>query len=108
MGTPFFDNIRSFYDEDPNDPFNIYALALEYVKVDTGQAGALFDRLLSEFPDYLATYYHAGALHTESGNYERAYEIYEEGIRVATAQNNTKSKSELLNAFRNLQDEMDE
>ena len=44
-----------FVQEEPGDPFNVYALAMEYVADEPRQAMACFDDLLTRFPDYLPT-----------------------------------------------------
>ena len=54
--------LEEFYKTEPNDPFNAYALALEYLNSNTSKAKALFEELLANHPTYVATYYHAAAL----------------------------------------------
>lgn len=108
MENSLLDNLLAFYREDPEDPFNIYALALEYLKSDLHQAAQLFDRLLIEFPDYLPTYYHAAALQVEMDKIDRAEEVYEAGIALAQKQGNGKAKQELVNAYRSFLDELED
>jgi lipoprotein NlpI len=98
--------LQDFYNEEPNDPFNIYGLAIEYQKYDVNKSKELFDLLLSEFEEYLATYYISGKLYEELGLDEEAIAIFKKGISVAHAQNNTKTENELKNAMINLEIEM--
>lgn len=49
--------LEQYVEDDPNDPFNLYALALEYQKQNPAKAGKLFELLLAKHPDYLPTYY---------------------------------------------------
>ena len=49
--------LQKFYEEDPNDPFNLYGLALEISKNDREQGYTLFQQLISGFPDYVPAYY---------------------------------------------------
>lgn len=108
MENSLLQNLITFYEEDPNDPFNIYALALEYMKSDSGQAQKYFDKLLTEHPDYLATYYPAAAFFAELEKVEKAEIIYQKGIDLALLNNNTKTHQELLRAYRSFLDELDD
>ncbi|AQG78542.1 enzyme of heme biosynthesis [Spirosoma montaniterrae] len=89
-----------FVQEEPNEPFNVYALAIEYVNTQPEQARSYFDQLLSEHPDYLPTYYHAAALYAELDERDRAAALYAKGIALAKAQNNAKTLLELQRAQR--------
>jgi Tfp pilus assembly protein PilF len=108
MEKTLLQNLLVFYEEDPNDPFNIYALALEYMKMDNGQAEKYFNKLLEEHPDYLATYYPAAAFFAELDRIEKAELIYQQGIDLALLNNNTKTHQELLRAYRSFLDELDD
>ena len=96
-----------FIEEEPHDPFNVYALAMEYMNGQPDRARAYLDQLLTEHPAYLATYYHAAALYAELGNVERATELYEKGMGLAKAQNNQKTLLELQRARQALADDED-
>ncbi len=98
--------LKGFYTDEPTDPFNIYGLALEYMKTDTEQSKTYFDLLLTDFPDYLATYYITAKLYEELGLEDEAVAIYKKGITVSEAQNNQKTANELKNALLNLEMEM--
>jgi tetratricopeptide (TPR) repeat protein len=99
--------LKSYLKEDPNDPFNYYAIATEYVQEAPETAKEYFDQLLSDFPDYLPTYFHAAQLYADYEIYERAEEIYELGIALARKQENVKTLRELQTAYQNMQFEMD-
>jgi hypothetical protein len=62
MTTTRLEQLLRFREEDPKDPFPLYALALEYQKIDVIKCESSFDTLLTAFPDYLPTYYHAAKL----------------------------------------------
>ncbi|MBC7569128.1 MAG: tetratricopeptide repeat protein [Spirosoma sp.] len=94
-----------FVQEEPHDPFNVYALAMEYMTNQPERARAYFDQLLTEHPAYLATYYHAAALYAEQGNTDRATELYEQGMALAKAQNNQKTLLELQRAKQAMEDD---
>ena len=108
MENALLKNLLSFYEEDPDDPFNVYALALEYSKSDTVKATGFFDVLLTEHPLYLPTYYHAAAFFTMLENFGKAEEIYVKGIALALNQNNTRTHQELLRAYRSFLDELED
>ncbi len=97
------DYLLQLHKEQPDDPFLLYGIALEYKKTDSSAAGIYFDQLLRLFPDYLATYYQAAEYFAERGYYEKALNIYEHGISLATSLNEIKTLAELKNAKQNLE-----
>lgn len=95
------DRIRQlirFVEEEPGDPFNVYALAMEFINGQPERARPYFDQLLIEHPDYLPTYYHAAALYADMNQRDRAAALYETGIELARVQNNPKIRLELQRA----------
>lgn len=99
MGTSRLDQLRKYYEEDPADPFNIYALALEYLKSDGTQAKRYFDELLEKHPGYIPTYYHAAKFYADHGDLDKAEHLYEKGIEVAQKAGDTKAARELRSAL---------
>ncbi len=97
------DQLLEFLKDDPDDPFTLYALALEYDKQKDEKTGLYFDRLLKDHPDYLATYYHAAKFYEQSDS-EKAKEIYKAGMNVASGQGKHKAYNELQNALNMLLD----
>ena len=59
--------LLEFYKEDPKDPFTIYALAMEYLKLDVNESRKYYELLLTEHRHYVGTYYHAAKLYIELG-----------------------------------------
>lgn len=100
--------LMQFMEDEPTDPFNVYALAMEFMSGQPEQARIYFDQLLTEHPDYLPTYYHAAALYAELDERDKAAELYEKGIALAQAQNNTKTLQELNRAQQAFEDDEDE
>ncbi|MDX2190586.1 MAG: tetratricopeptide repeat protein [Bacteroidota bacterium] len=96
-------------EEEPNDAFTIYALALEYAKTDTLKSMEYFAQLLQKHPDYVSTYYQYGQLLWESNNQELAMQILKKGMEVAAQQKDTHAlaelKSSLMNKEMGLEDE---
>lgn len=93
--------LRQFTEEEPENPFNWYALAIEFRESDPEEAQALFAKLLSEHPTYLATYFPAAHLYAEMEEIEQAKAIFEKGVSLAMEQKNTKALQELQNAYQN-------
>lgn len=89
-------------EEDSSDPFNHYAVALEYLKTDQNKSKDYFDTLLSQFPEYLPTYYHAALLFENINEIEKAKSTLEKGIILAENQKKDKAKKELQIALQNL------
>lgn len=101
------DILLKYLEEDPNDPFNIYAIANEYLSTSLEKAREYFDKLLLEHSEYLPTYYHAAQVYIDLEQEERALEIYKQGIDLAKSQNNAKTLRELNTAYQNLLFEID-
>lgn len=92
--------IHQMLKTNPDDPFLIYAAALEYRKKNDKESTLnMFKKLVDEHPDYLATYYQIGKLYEEMGKLESAISFYKKGREVAKKQNDLKTLSELSEAL---------
>ncbi len=99
MSTDRLEQLKAFYEEDPEDPFTRYALAQEHLKHDhMDRALALFEELVDTDPDYVGTYYHLGKLYERLERSDDAIDTYAQGIEVAREQGEQKSLSELQDA----------
>lgn len=94
--------LEKYIEEEPNEPFNHYALANEYMANDAQKALDIFLRIMEQFPDYLPSYYQAAKLLEEFEQEERALEVYASGIELAKIQGNHKTLNELNSAYQNL------
>jgi len=84
----------------PNDPFLIFALALEYKSGgNQAESRVYFERLVYEFPDYVPTYYQYGKMEEENGNLDKAVDLYHKGIEKAKAAGDNKTAMELQQAI---------
>ena len=99
MNSSRLEKLLQFMESEPDEPFNIYAVATEYRNTDPAQSKKYFDLLLNHHPDYLPTYYHAAQLYEELEDTEKAKEIYEKGIAQARDQNNSLALRELQSAY---------
>ena len=104
MAQTKIEQLLEFLKEDPSDTFTIYGLALEYEKIDALNAKEFFQKLLNEYPDYLATYYQAGKFY-EQFDKEFSKQLYKKGMAVALKSNKTKTYNELQSALNLLSDE---
>ncbi len=94
--------LEKFIEEDPSDPFNYYALAMEYLQTNPAKAGKLLDEILINHPDYLPVYYTAGTLYAELANEVKALEILNKGVELAKIKSDFKTLRELKSAIQNL------
>jgi tetratricopeptide (TPR) repeat protein len=88
--------IKNEINQDPTDPFNHYLLAIEYQKEGAvEETFEQFEMIISDFPDYVATYYtYANALLAESRE-DRAEEIIRAGMEQAEKNGAAKALKEL-------------
>lgn len=91
--------LLKFIEDDPEDPFLYYALALEYKEDSPEKAGDIFDQVLDRFPNYLPTYYHAAGFFAERGYTPKVEEIYQKGMSLATASGDHHALKELKSAY---------
>lgn len=87
--------LQKFIEDDPADPFNRYALALEYIGHEPVKANDLLLKLIEENPTYLPAYYQAATLLIELAQPETAVAIINQGIAEAKKQNENKTMNEL-------------
>jgi tetratricopeptide (TPR) repeat protein len=84
----------------PQDPFNQYLLALEYLKENNrGEAISLFNNIYEYSPNYLPLYYTYAINLIELGDVVKAKDIVKKGIELAILLNKEKVKSELNQLF---------
>lgn len=100
--------LKSFLEAEPNDPFLLYALATEYAKSEADTALFYYEKLLKEHPTYVPTYYHAAALYSGLGDQEKAEETYLTGIETAKKAGDSHALRELQSAYLNWQFEQED
>jgi len=99
MNPERLNRLLAYLEEDPNDAFTLYALALEYRHSDDEKAREYFEELLARHPDYLGTYYHAAALYAAYNQKDKAKKVYEDGLALASKIGDHKTHRELQNAY---------
>ncbi|MFY8003934.1 MAG: tetratricopeptide repeat protein [Chitinophagaceae bacterium] len=97
------ERIEQFLKEQPKDNFLRHALALEYVKLgDDAKAKELFVAIVTEFPDYVGTYYHLAKLLERENNTTDALAWYEKGMEQAKLTKDQHAYNELQAAYEDL------
>jgi Tfp pilus assembly protein PilF len=92
--------LRSMLEQDPNNGFARYGVAMEYVNQgDNESAVREFDTLLSADPNYVAAYYHAGRALEKLDRIDDARAMYESGISAARRKGDQHALSELQAAL---------
>lgn len=98
------DQMLAFLEQDPDDSFSRYAVALEYAsKRNYSTAIEQLNELRRRDPDYVALYYQLGELQSKLEEWDLAEQAYNEGIAVARRIGDTHTLSELQMAL----DELD-
>ena len=91
--------LRQFVADDPADPFNHYALALEHAsRGETGTAIARLADALAADARYVAAYHQLGLLFAASGRKADARQAFDEGIRIAGEAGDAHAASEMREA----------
>ena len=76
--------LMKMLEKDPNDPFLLYAIALEHKKGGKlSEALQYLQRTTEKDPDYSVAYQQAAQVHEQAGDLEAAREAYRRGIAVA-------------------------
>ncbi len=95
--------LKKYIEEEPQTPFNKYALAMEYYEEDIEESSKLLKELVTDHQDYLPTYFKLAHLLWDLEMWEDAETIFENGIELAKQQNDNKALSELKSAYQNFQ-----
>lgn len=93
--------LENYCKDFPEDPFNWYALALEYANINIHRSLALHEKIFVDFPNYTPNYYHLAQRYQELGQTEQAKQCYEKGLAVIEKSKEAKAWSELSNAYQN-------
>jgi len=88
--------------ENPDDPFILYALAMEYQKINSFEtAESYYQILINEHPQYGGTYYHYAQLLEFMNNTNLAQSVYKKGLLVLKQKNDLHLYNELNEAYKN-------
>ena len=99
------EQLQQMLQEEPNDVFLQYAIAIEYFSVGNYEKALdCLKAIIQSNPDYLAAYYQTGKCHEELKQFEEAKNMYTKGVELAQKQGNTKTRNELSEALFLLED----
>ncbi len=98
--SPRVEQILKMLEAEPHDSFLNYALAMEHSSTgDVHMAVKLIEGVISRDPEYLGAYLTLGNLYERQGEPDKAKGAYQNGISIATKQNNRKALGELNEAL---------
>ena len=97
MTIPRIDKIQAMLQEDPNDPFLRYTLAMEYRKLDENEKSLeLLSQLANhEEPKYVSAFFMAAQQLVELERVEEARAFLRDGIEEARRQGNQHAAAEM-------------
>jgi tetratricopeptide (TPR) repeat protein len=102
MKSSRLDTLLQFLDNDPDDSFTRYAVALEYISMgNTEQGIGYLKDLIDRDPGYVASYQQLGSMYAENDRKEDARAVLIRGIEIAR-------QSGELHAAQEMQDVLDE
>jgi len=88
--------LKALLKQEPDDPFCLYSIAMEYLKAgDRESAAAYFDRTIEVDPSYCYAYYHKARAQKQGGDVEAARATLRIGLERARTCGDQKAESEL-------------
>ncbi len=96
MATNRLQILQQMLDQDPNNSFARYGLAMEYAnsgKLD--EAISEYRALMARDENYAAAYFHGGQTLEKLGRLEEAREVYQKGIDVTTRKGDAHTRAEI-------------
>lgn len=103
MKTERLQQLFSFLEKAPEDPFTLYSIGYEYLQANREEeARGFFHRVIKADPDYVGVYYHLGKLLEAGGNREGAENTYKTGLTVAQKVRDANARRELQAALNHL------
>jgi tetratricopeptide (TPR) repeat protein len=102
MANSRFQKLLEMLEEQPQDEFLLYALAMEYLGMDQpAEAEKLFRAIIGANEQHIPSYYQLGKLR-ESANEQEAITLFEKGMELAKEKQDLKT----MNEFRTAIDEL--
>src|SRR5580693_6826705 len=97
------DKLHKFLAATPNDPFLLYAIALEHKKTDAPKAIEYLNKTLVADPLYCYAYFQLGQVYEQMGDVVSAKKSYIDGIAAAVKAGDAHAQSEISGALAMLQ-----
>ena len=100
MATNRLEILKSLLEQNPQDSFARYGLAMEYAKAgDLEQAVSEFRAVLAGNGDYSYAYFHGGQTLERLNRVDEARTMYREGIAAATRKGDLHTRGEMQTAL---------
>ena len=99
--------LKEFIKKEPNDPFNKYALAMEYYEEAPAESLQILQSMLIEHTEYLPVYFKTAHLLWEEEKWDDADDVFKKGINLAQEQGDQKALKELKAAYQNFEFDRD-
>ena len=87
--------LKKMLEDEPNDPFLLYSIALQYADTAPATTISLLQELHAHQPNYLPAIERLAYLLEEAEDYSSAKIFATKGIATAQQQNESKTKKEL-------------
>jgi tetratricopeptide (TPR) repeat protein len=95
------DQLLQMLADEPNEPFLLYALAMEYGNAEKYEESLqYYQRLVKEHRQYVGTYYHLAKLFEKLERNDDATNTYEQGMGIARQMGDQHSFKELEAAYK--------
>ncbi len=105
MSTSRLSALQKFLEQDPNDSFTRYAIAMEYASqkdfisaIDQLQQVTVID------PKYIPAYHQLGLLHSQLGKKEESKQFFLSGIQAARLVGDSHAVSEMQESLDELEE----
>ena len=94
--TQRLEQLLSFHEADPNDPFCSYGIALEHIKAGRGdEAIHWLDKTLGIDPQYCYAFYQKAKLLAQQADTAAASQVLQDGMRIAKQAGDDHALSEM-------------
>jgi Tfp pilus assembly protein PilF len=88
--------LQQMLQREPDDPFLLYGLAMEYKKADDGaRAAEYLDRVITQDPGYCYAYYQKGQIQESLGELDAARQTYQLGVEAAKKKGDAHAQGEI-------------
>ena len=99
------DSLLKFLEQEPDDVFTHYAVALEYAGMkDYKKAIKKLEEVINRDPNYVAAYQQLGRLQAQTDHEDDALRTFEKGIQVASLLGDTHAVKEMKESLDDLDD----
>jgi len=96
MAANRLDTIKRMLEQNPQDSFLRYGLAMEHRNAgDLEAAAAEFRNLIAANPDYVAAYFHGGQTLERMARLDEARALYQSGIEASRRTGDAHARGEL-------------